>query len=206
MDYLTSNEVLEAIKQFSKTAKGKSEIKERMTRKREFIPKYWDKNAVFRTIKQMYRAAQDMADILYKHIITDTVTTGTDANGDTYQRVGLSKFNRDDIHVHHPVNIGNGEYRCNISISESALHRDSLVPNNDGIDDIISLFVHGYTNAKRSVHGEWHGMEIWTPRNREANPAFLQNAIDEFNQKYKEKAVATLKDEYNTSKKQGGEL
>lgn len=200
MDYLTSNEVLEAIKQYSATPVGKSEIKRRMTRKRDFIPKYWDKKAVFRTIKQMYRAAQDMADILYRHIITDTVTTGTDADGNAYRRVGLSKFNREDIHVHHPVSVGNGEYRCNISISESALHRDSLVPSNDGIDDIISLFVHGYANAKKSVHGEWNGIEIWTPRSREANPVFLQSAIDEFNQKYKEKAVATLKSEYNKSK------
>lgn len=197
MNYLTSAEVLKAIEQYSKTPAGRNEIKSRMTRKREFIPKYWDKNAVFRTIKQMYRAAQDMADILYKHIITDTISTGIDSEGNTYQRVGLSKFNREDIHVHHPVNIGNGEYTCNISISESALHRDSLVQGNDGIDDIISLFVHGYSDAKRSVHGEWHGIEIWTKRNREGNPIFLQNAIDEFNSKYKDKAIATLKDEYN---------
>ena len=198
MDLLTSGEVLEAIKQYSMTATGKAEINKHKTRKRDFVPKYLDERTVFRTIKQMYRAAEDMANILYEHIITDTVTTGVDTDGHSYQRVGLSKFDRNDIHVHHPVKIGEDEYTCNISISASALHRDSLLSESDGIDDIVSLFVHGYT-ASKSVHGEWHGMEIWTPRHREGNAEFLQNAIDEFNRKYKGKAIATIKDEYNTS-------
>lgn len=205
MGYLTSDEVLEAIKQYSKTPTGKSEIQSHMTRKREFIPQYWDKKAVFRTIKQMYRAAEDMADILYRHIITDTVTTGVDASGNPYTRVGLSQFDRAAIHVHHPINLGGGNYSCNISISSEALRRESVLNNGDGIDDIISLFVHGYSNARQSVHGEWHGMEIWTPRNREGNPAFLRNAVDEFNRKYKGKAVATIKEEYNTTRNKGGE-
>lgn len=199
---LSSDEVLEAIKQFSRTPSGKAAIQEHTHRKRgEFVPKWWDKRMVFRTIKQMYRAAEDMADILYKHIIQDTdpgpEAYGTDRHGEPYKLVGLTEFNRSDIIVHHPMKVGgpsDDQYRCNISIRSDALKRKSLVPGHQ-LNDIIELFVHGYSSANNHAYGEWHGHDIIAPVHKEGNN-FVQNAVDEFNAKYKGKAVATVKDEY----------
>ena len=189
---LSSEDVLEIIKQYSKTAKGAKEIQDHMKRKRQFVPQWADKSSGFHTFKQIKRAAEDMADILYKHIITDTVTP---------ERDGLKNFKREDIIVHYPHSQGYS-FAVNISINKDALHRDSLIETYDGIDDIIQLFVHGYSNAKASVHGVWHGTEIWTKRNRDGDPSFLINAVEEFNQKYNGKAVASLKSDYQVKKKQ----
>lgn len=196
--YLSADEVLDAIKRFSKTPAGRDEIKEHTHRKRStFIPKWWDPKMVFRTVKQMYRAAEDMANILYRHIIEDTIPeggVGIDANGERYELVGLSEFRREDIVVHHPKHITEDQWGCNISIRKEALKRKSLVPG-EQLDDVVALFVHGYTNARASAHGEWHGHEIHTKRDKPGND-FMQRAVDEFNNKYKDKAIATLKDDY----------
>lgn len=203
MDLLTSDEVLKAIEQFSKTPQGKAEIKEQMgDRTRDFVPKYLNKNEIFRRISQARHAAEDMADILYKHIINDTVTTYTDENGVSHQRIGLSNFKREDIIVGRTYKVGPDQYACDISFNKEALHRDSLLPKYfDGIDDIISLFVHGYS-AKNSVYGTWHtsnGTEVDTYSRRRCEPnSFMVNAINEFNAKYGKKAVATIKPEYQS--------
>lgn len=194
----TSKEVLEFIEEFSKTQEGHDEIKKHAKGKRDFVAKWYDKKKVFSTIKQIKRAAIEMQEILYKHIVLDTVSTGTAADGTTYQRVGLSRFGRDNIIALPPASAGNGEYLVNLTFKKEALRRDSLVPTSDGIDDIVSLFVHGYKNAKNSVHGVWHGVEIHTKRNRPANKAFLTNAIQEINNdpRFKGRVTAFLYDEY----------
>lgn len=203
MNLFDSKEVLSFIEEYSKTPEGKEELKKLGVNSRGFVPKYYDKNSVYSFLRQAKREAQVMADILYKHIVEDTVTVGTDADGNSYQRIGLSGFKREDIKISEPIQV-EGEYDqyfVRISFDKEALHRDSLIKGDSGISDVIELFVHGYSNAKKSVHGEWHGREIWTKRNRPGND-FMTKAVEEFNRmpEHKHKARAILEDKYDISK------
>ncbi len=141
------------------------------------------------SVREMTAAAQRMADILYSHMISDTQEVGH----------GLSTVPKSAIIIGKPVCVGkDGSYKIDISFDSSLLHRDSLYKEKypEGINDIVSLFVHGY-NAKNSVHGQWHGDVIWSLRNRAPNN-FIQKAVDEFNSMNSGKdATAKVGDDYH---------
>lgn len=76
-----------------------------------------------------------------------------------------------------------GSVEVEITISETAKHRDSLYPAGypNGAD-IILLFNNGY-NAQRQAYGEWHGEMVHSLTKRSASH-FLQEAVTSFNAKY----------------------
>jgi hypothetical protein len=101
---------------------------------------------------------------------------------------------------------GGGEIA--IYFDPEALRRDSLQSEKyDGIDNIVAMFNNGY-RADGYVYGPWRGHSptegitedyawVWSKKEREALH-FMQDAIEEFNSKYKDKygATAVLGDNY----------
>lgn len=175
-DILSHSEIEMAIESYSRTSVGRNEIKARLNKNQKFVAKFQSPNQVSLTKKDMAAMrskAQEMVDILYKHIISDTASNSGD---------GLSRFSKDDIIVSKSIPIGNtGNYKILISFNSVSLHRDSLDPDSypNGIDNIIKLFVHGYS-ANGRVTGEWHG-EIHASLQYRSPNSFMQNAVDEFN-------------------------
>lgn len=91
-------------------------------------------------------------------------------------------FSASDFDVSEPRQ-KDGFVEVEITISETARHRDSLYPKGypNGAD-IILLFNDGY-NAQRQTYGEWHGEMIHSLTKRSASH-FLQKAVTSFNAKY----------------------
>ena len=140
------------------------------------------------TMDKKKEVGNAMADILHRHIISDTVSK----NGD-----GLKSFQRSSIRVV-SEKLPTGFVKMKVVFDKNALHRDSLVPEvYDGIDDIVKLFTTGYS-AHGSVKGAWltHGKEaVWSLRHREPSD-FMRAAVSEFNVKYGRVARAELSEEY----------
>ncbi len=178
--------ILDAIKEYSKNPDVAAEIQSRLGKGRKFVPKYVEPNQV--QLKDVQRIAYDMAKILYAHITTETSSK--------YGR-GLYRFNRKGIKV--GALMYNKGYEITIDFDPRALHRDSLVPQKyDGVDDIIRLFMNGYKTNKQ-VYGTWktHGnLRVRSLTHREGSRAFFDNAIKEFNDKYKGKAHAYPTENY----------
>ena len=188
---LSDKYILQLIQKYAQTTEGKEKIKSRLKKGEKFSPYYGvdKKSGETLTIEQMRTIARDMADILYKHIITDTASN--------YGR-GLSSFDRKGITIGTPTLLGS-RYEININLSKSSIHRDSLIPAQySGIDDIIRLFITGYS-AKEEVWGNWktHGnIRIKSLKHRSGSRAFFDNAINEFNAKYVGKAKAYPSERY----------
>ena len=80
---------------------------------------------------------------------------------------------------------GGGAYSITLFLGGD-LSRPSLNPRNDGADDIVGLFIHGWGPKSwppKRVFGVWHGMTVGS-RVAKEGMGFLQAAIDEFNMKY----------------------
>lgn len=134
---------------------------------------------------EMDVAAENMVETLLRHMSQDV--------GDS-----LHAIDRNAIIVSKPKRVGkDGMYKIDISFNTAVLHRDSLYKEKypNGIDDIVSLFVHGY-NASNPVYGQWHGSRVRSRTNRAPN-SFMQNAINEFNATNSDKnVVAYIGDDY----------
>lgn len=63
------------------------------------------------------------------------------------------------------------------------LHRASLNPDNDGVDNILALLEQGFTVKSRTPYGKWHDKWIRGTAYRPANPQ-IKTAIEKFNKKY----------------------
>lgn len=189
--FLSQAELEAIIEKVSRSREGSSAIKSAIGKQNvKFVARFDDGSSKENTDKdKMNRKAEEMKDILFRHITADTQIDG---------RRGLADFPKSAIVVGKPVAIGNtGDFRIDISFDAEALRRHSLnlCAYPDGITDIISLFVHGYT-AKGSVVGSWHGAdEVWSLRHRDAND-FMTRAVDEFNNNGDGFARAVLNDKY----------
>ena len=92
-----------------------------------------------------------------------------------------------------------------VCLKEWDLQRNSLIPGNPGIKNIVLLFSRGY-DAKGAVHGVWkkrttgEEVETWSLRHRDPND-FMERAVEEFNQKYKGLARAELQGKYQKGRK-----
>jgi hypothetical protein len=215
VDNISDNEILEYIARAYHVQKDVRNAIEELKHKgeasrRQFVPQYADYKNYLRNIKKANQAINKMADILYKHIISDTESVDG-------KRHGLINFPRsaiitEPIDWHYYNESRKIKYLGKVCFDREMLRRESLVPNKyDGIDDIIELFVKGY-DAHGAVQGNWHGEETWSLRHRPdaddssfyRNGNFMQNAVDEFNSIYggtKAKAfIANPK--YKTQKQQ----
>lgn len=127
--------------------------------------------------------ADDMKNILLSHI---TPIIRSIKGGDII--IGDPKFSED------------GKATIVLSFDEESLRRESLYPEKypEGLNDIVLLFTKGYT-ASNYVHGVWknssYSGEIVGRISRPPDD-FLQKAVDEFNAKYPQVAIATLKEPY----------
>lgn len=83
-----------------------------------------------------------------------------------------------------------------VNFKAEEISRPSLAPAlyRDGAYDIVALMNHGY-RAGGSVHGEWHGKDTWSLRERKG-AFFIQSAIAKFNAKYSGAAHADYCDKY----------
>ena len=199
IDKLTKEQVLRWTDQWYHTSRGHREISEQMERDRTFVPEYADDAHSLKRFHQIQRVSEMMADILFQHIVKDTVTV------DQYgrEREGLSNFNRNDIHIHYHA-VEHGGWQANISFDVDKLKRQSLDPEKyEGVQDVIYMFVHGY-DYKGSVSGVWegHGNEpIISMRHREGID-FVKNAVEDFkrhsfnNKPIKNITTVTIADEY----------
>ena len=177
----SEKEILSFIEQYSKTSEGKKEIQKHI--KGEFIPKYptGRKNFV-KSIEEAKVIAEDMKQILFKHI-----------------SAVINSFELDDIIVEAPFEGELSGFVIKVRFDSEALQRKSLRPDlyPDGLEDIVSLFVHGYDTDK-TVYGIWEGhgdTPIFSRKNREPND-FMKKAVDEFNGKHGLVAKAELEPAY----------
>ena len=174
--FLSKAELEAGIEKVSRTREGKAAISSAIGKKNaKFVARFYDGSSKAKADRdKMNLKAEEMKEILFRHLTADTQTDG---------RRGLADFPKDAIIIGKPVAIGNtGDYRIDISFDADSLRRQSLSPDAypEGITDIISLFVHGY-NAKGSVVGSWHGEDnVWSLRHRDSND-FMARAVEEFN-------------------------
>lgn len=100
------------------------------------------------------------------------------------------------------------EARYSVIIDSAALRRESLYRTlkngnriqGEGIDDILSLFSHGYTLKHRAPYGTWERSDgssivVGALSHRNPNP-FLQNLCKRLNAKYGDSCTITLNDDY----------
>ena len=174
--FLSQAELEAVIEKVSRTREGKAAIRSAIGKKNaKFVARFDDGSSKVKADRdKMNLKAEEMKEVLFRHLTADTQTDG---------RRGLADFPKDAIIIGKPVAIGNtGDYRIDISFDADSLRRQSLSPDAypEGIRDIISLFVHGY-NAKGSVVGSWHGEDnVWSLRHRDSND-FMARAVEEFN-------------------------
>ena len=174
--FLSQAELEAVIEKVSRTREGKAAIRSAIGKKNaKFVARFDDGSSKAKADRgKMNLKAEEMKEILFRHLTADTQTDG---------RRGLADFPKDAIIIGKQVAIGNtGDYRIDISFDADSLRRQSLSPDAypEGITDIISLFVHGY-NAKGSVVGSWHGEDnVWSLRHRDSND-FMARAVEEFN-------------------------
>lgn len=176
-DFLSQAELESVIEKVSRSQGGKSAIRAALGKKNaKFVARFNAESLESKIGKdKMAIKAEEMRDVLLKHITADTQTD---------RRHGLADFPKNAIIIGKPMPVGNtGNFRIDISFDSESLRRQSLNPDAypEGIADIISLFVHGY-DAKGSVIGSWHGMDgTWSLRHRDAND-FMTRAVNEFNE------------------------
>ena len=174
--FLSQAELEAVIEKVSRTREGKAAIRSAIGKKNaKFVARFDDGSSKAKADRgKMNLKAEEMKEILFRHLTADTQTDG---------RRGLADFPKDAIIIGKQVAIGNtGDYRIDISFDADSLRRQSLSPDAypEGITDIISLFVHGY-NATGSVVGSWHGEDnVWSLRHRDSND-FMARAVEEFN-------------------------
>lgn len=161
---ISTNTIMKLVKEYAKSPEGKAEIK------RVYGVDY-DENFTKQKADSIIKA---MKTILFKHV--NTV---------------INSIQLDDI-VAGELTVEDGKAMARISFKEGSLHRESLIPefHPEGIKDIVLLFETGY-HASQSVHGLWHDKETYSRTDREPN-SFLQDAVEEFNNKYKGTAIARL--------------
>lgn len=124
-----------------------------------------------------------------------------------YERIPISLKTKskhpidiNDIIISQPKVLKDGSIQINLSFAPDAIHRDSLDPEihdgkyEDGVDNIISLFVKGYT-AHGDVSGMWHDRMILNKLHRDATP-FMQKAVDDFLSRHGGVAQVTLPEDY----------
>lgn len=107
------------------------------------------------------------------------------------------RFYEDDLIISTPIPVVGGGYKVDISFDPGSLHRDSLYsakyPN--GVDNIVSLFTHGWDTDGRRVFGTWHNSH-YQSRMTFKGDDFMQRAIDDFNFEMGKIAEADCGDEY----------
>lgn len=193
----SDQEILDIVKKYARTSGGKQAITDykkthKLPNPSKFTAEYAKPNKsghYVKTIAELEKIANDLKSIVYKHIVSDTASQ---------DRLGLSELNESVIIVG-DVQISGDTATVQLYFDKSQLHRDSLQSEwFDGIDDIIKLFVTGY-DARRGVFGPWdsQGVEVWSLMHRDSND-FLERAVNEFNRKYSEKAVAAVDPYYQS--------
>ena len=180
---LSEKHIYSLIEKYSKTNAGKAEIAKYIGN-RDFIAKPAGGKSYELSEEQMIKIGNDMKDILFKKISSL-----------------IKSFRLEDIIVKTPV-VQNDQYVVSIGFNEEALKRESLDPVRypEGVENIVKLFITGY-NARASVYGVWKGHgeeEIWSLRHRDPN-SFMDDAVEEFNNKYKSVALAELTKDYKTN-------
>ena len=162
---------------------------------RKFVPQFTNAPRTF----GVKRVGERMKAILLKHIRMGTVSS----NG----RSGLSDFPAAGIVVEYPPNsiaknVLPAGVEVKIYFDQSVLGRESLFPEKyGGIDNIVSLFIHGY-DAKKQVAGTWRGKRVASLAHRPSanniafypNGNFMKNAIEEFNREFRGYAKAHIND------------
>lgn len=68
-------------------------------------------------------------------------------------------------------------------LNEDLIHRDSLNPNSQGVDNIIKLLNNGWKCSLNTPSGKWHGIQIKGLAQKQGTGA-VANAVDEFNEAY----------------------
>lgn len=173
---ITEEVIMRKLRAYLNSSQGKKWLKEEHGIE-------FDENALKRDFRKKGR---EMKEILFKHI------SGV-----------IKSFKEEDIIVGEPKII-DGNWQLNISFNKEALRRDSLYLEGypEGLEDIVLLMSRGY-HAKDYVYGYYntraqHGyswVNARSKKDRDPNP-FLKNAIDEFNSKENDGAVAELLGEY----------
>ena len=175
---LTDKYIRELIEDYSKTPEGKKQIKSLIPR-RKFIAEYEsDDESDRRRIEVM---CKDMRNILYNHI-----------------KEVIPSFKISDIIIG-KIKYEGVNATVDIKFNQDALKRKSLYEQKypEGVHDIVRLFISGYS-AGDNVYGVWHGKRIASLKDRAPND-FMQRAINEFNIKYGDCAVADLDEQYKTN-------
>lgn len=113
----------------------------------------------------------------------------------------IKSISINDIVVGEPTVGKDSLMRIQISFRDGSLHRKSLNPRSDGLNNIVLLFTKGYHASKR-IRGIWTtskgDIEVWSRQSREPND-FLQRAISDFNTSANGVAVAELENEYKNN-------
>ena len=117
----------------------------------------------------------------------------------------IKSFDKEDIVIGDVVTDKSGMVTGSLSLKNT--FRESLAPNTawdgnnvgwvggtSGILNIVLHFHRGW-NARGAVHGLWHGQETWGRRSYDAN-SFLQDAVNEFNNKTGGTVTAKLVGDY----------
>lgn len=121
-------------------------------------------------------AGAAFATTLANEILSLAVPSGSDVSGGSLGLTAVEALM--DINVSKPVSCGDGLYSIEISFAGD-LTRPSLVPSKfDGVRNLAALLNNGY-DARRSVHGIWHGEDKWSLMRRQgAN--FIGSAVTKF--------------------------
>lgn len=185
---LSEEFIMEKLKRYANSPQGKKKIKEM------YGIDYGEDSKSAK--KEMIKEAKIMREILYKHITT------TFENDDEI-RERMKSFKLEDIIIGTPKKVKD-KWGIMLSFNEKALERESLYEDKypDGVEDIVLLLTKGY-HAKDYVYGWYYtgrgyGMDwarIQSLKDRDPEP-FLQNAVNEFNEKNTSEAKAALVGEY----------
>ena len=175
---LTDEYIRELIEDYSKTPEGKKQIKS-LIPGRKFIAEYEsDDESDRRRIEVM---CKDMRNILYNHI-----------------KEVIPSFKISDIIIG-KIKYEGVNATVDIKFNQDALKRKSLYEQKypEGVHDIVRLFVKGY-KISHDVWGMWHDKFTKGVRYRPQND-FMERAVNEFNVKYGDCAVADLDKQYKTN-------
>ena len=179
---ISEGQILFLIEKYSKTKTGKAEIAK--VKKGKFVAAYAGDGVQKQSRSKMIQIGEDMKNILFRKISEV-----------------IKSFKPEDIIVG-DLDWQDGQYVIQIGFNEDALRRESLDPETypEGISNIVKLFINGY-DASGYVYGVWKGhgdKEIWSLRHRDPND-FMDQAVEEFNNKYASIAKADLSEDYKTN-------
>ena len=202
MAQINMSSIMGKVRQYNNTDAGKKKIQETVRKYRESGKSKTDAGAELLTKPLMAQLANELIDILK-----------TTAQSYDLPPSVLAHFNSLTYVVE---DLGNDMYQCYIYFMDD-LSRESLETDEnqgDGINNIVALFNNGYV-ASAPKYGWWNGhaptgnsIQFSTPgvsndayvvsRQWRVSLGFMQNAIEDFYSKYRNKYAMslTLSDEY----------